>query len=145
MIKTFIKHQVLEKCIDIAFDGIARAFKKPDIDLRIVRFEELAGEDGTCKFCLGVMKGGKRYDLTISVPGNMKQNLMRTQGKNSKEIRDLFLSMAMEEMEREIKLRDMGPKRYFKEEFGIDVSDDYESEYIFDGAEVDAEQIVNHK
>lgn len=38
MIKTFLKHHIYEKCIEVFFDGITKAFNRPPIDDGIIFF-----------------------------------------------------------------------------------------------------------
>lgn len=146
MIKTFIKHHIYEKCIEVIFEGIQKAFVKPNIEYEILHFRNEGNKDGYTKMTMTYLHKGKRCDLTLSIPSRLIHEMSKHHGKSIEELNEFFRDMAMEEVAREIRIRNVGAKKYFEEEFGIILPNGVEDDdYVSDIAEVDVQEDQVHE
>lgn len=131
MLKLFLKHWTLEKCIDIIFDNIARSFKKPPIP-RIIRFTQTRLGNKLVKTLTTTYKGAD-YTITNTYADKDIRDLMK-HGVSEDHVHDLLEEGLKQQMDLELKL--MEDPDYFEthpEDFiPVDMTDEAVNEDIFE-------------
>jgi len=102
VIKLFIKHMIFEKAIDVLFDGIARAFNKPNIFLGI-RNERRGGK--LIKTLTHEYKG-EIHTINMIISNHQMSELIKLHNLSEKEVNDMFDEGLRQEARIEIRLKE---------------------------------------
>ena len=94
MLKTFIKHHIYEKCINLVFDGIIKRFKQPELEYEILNTEEIK-ENGYDKQIYTVRHKGKIYRVSMGTPETIKLALTQLHGLHGMSDEEADKKMAM--------------------------------------------------
>lgn len=75
MIKIFLKHCIYEKCINLIFDGITKAFKTPELEYEILDVKNIGSKE-----IYTVKHKGKIYTTTLDNKKDIINALVRIYG-----------------------------------------------------------------
>jgi hypothetical protein len=115
MIKTFIKHQIFEKCIDIIFDGITKAFKNPERRYEILNIETKIFGDGSQEHIATVKYKGANRLIKQKMSGVLYEDLLAFHNMDKVETDNLIEKMLRDEIEIEIRSEEVGWEQAIKE------------------------------
>ena len=85
MIKIFLKHLIYEKCINIIFDGITKAFTKPVRLYEILSIEGMK-ENGFYKRVYTIKYNGELHKMVVGQSENMREILGEVHGLTPDEV-----------------------------------------------------------
>lgn len=103
MIKLFIKHWIFEKCIDVLFDGIIKAFNKPR---EILGFKKEKKGDRLIATLTRNYKD-KIYTVTQIISDSDIYNLMKLHKLTEAEIHSILKAGLMMDIDIQIKLEEL--------------------------------------
>jgi hypothetical protein len=117
VIKTFLKHHIYEKCIEIIFDGITKAFKKPDPKYRILHIEKTK-EGKFIKKVYTVEHNGKTFTIVMQQQENMRDDLVTFHGMTPEQADRELDSIIIAQIEQEIRIQEVGVSQAMEELIG---------------------------
>ena len=115
MIKTLLKHIILEKCIEIVFDGIAKSFKQPERRYEIIdKRTEGPDENGILKTTITYKIKGETHTMVMQQHESTRGKLMETgmtRQQAERELEDVLLF----EIESQVRATEIGSKAAWEE------------------------------
>jgi hypothetical protein len=117
MIKTFLKHQVLEACINLVFEGITKAFKQPERRYEIIdRRTEGPDDAGFMKTIITYKANGETYTLVMSQQGDIREVFTSIHGMTKEQANREIEDVIAFEIENQIRSNEIGSDAAWEEQ-----------------------------